>query len=96
MKTCYTVSKPGMMMINQGVFTNMKILYETIIAKAKETEASISFLNAMRYDKRKFTYTNLNTLLNNIMLGESFCLKLTSSDNRITIFEITYQQFNKL
>lgn len=97
-KVSYTVSKPGMSLLNCGVFTNKKILFDTLNKQFPKDEYNISFIGALDYERKCFNYFNLGVLLNMILPNESFSLKITSvSDpSNVTILELTVTPYNTL
>ena len=99
MRTCYTVSLPAMINICRAVYTNKKILYDSINIYSEKYNAKINFQGAFGYETRKFTYNNLQKLLKTILPGESFALKFQctneNNESKSFIIEITRHVFNQ-
>lgn len=94
-KVCYTMSKPALTEINCGVFTNKKILFESIKEQFAESK-DISFFGVLEYEKKTFNYYNLGLLLNTLKPTESFSIRVTNENGMIFIYEITIQLYNKI
>lgn len=94
MKTCYSIAQPGMVNLVKGIFTNKKLLFDSINNYAKINNSSITFIGALNYENKKFNYSNLNNLLNSILVNESFMIRISSESKSMNI-EITLHQFNK-
>lgn len=95
MKTCYSIAKPGMVNLVKGVFTNKKLLFDAINDVAIKKSAEISFIGTFNYENKKFNYSNMNKLLNSILVNEGFSLQIKSPTGSISNIEITLQQVNK-
>lgn len=94
MKTCYSISKPGMVNLVKGIFTNKKLLFHSINKVAISKSGIATFVGAINYENKKFNYSNMNKLLNSILVNESFLIRIKSSDNSILNIEITLHNFN--
>lgn len=93
MKSCYSVAKPGMVNLVKGIFTNKKLLFEAMNNYAMSLEADVSFVGALNYENKKFNYSNMNKLLNSILVNESFSIQIRSKEKIMNI-EITLHSFN--
>lgn len=96
MKTCYTISKPGMQQLVKGVFTNKKFLFEELHKMTKTNNAKISFYGVLKYENKKFNYFNVRALLSSMAVNESIGIKISTSDNVSSIYEISIHNYNQL
>lgn len=88
----FVVSQPALNDMTRGVYTNKKDFFDSI--NSIEGVDQIVFRDVLKYEQKKFNYSNIRILLNILMIGDSFRLKINFNDDTSKIIEVSVRKTN--